>query len=169
MKIHHLLLAGIVLLTAMSCNTIKSSGDSGKGAAEAAAQLKNFPAPRKGYVRYVINLPSRSINQEQNYKIELSPGKLMMVDCNRHFLAGSLKEETVNGFGYTYYTFATSGNVSATRMGCPDAKLTQKFVAAKSLLTDYNSRLPLVIYAPEGYQVRYKVFKASAENAAPEA
>ena len=42
-----------------------------------------------------------------------------------------------------------------------------KFVSAQPQLVRYNSRLPLVVYAPEGYEVRYRIWKAGKSKASP--
>ena len=48
-------------------------------------------------------------------------------------------------------------------MACPDQKKTKKFVTA-SLGDDgmlrYNSKLPIVIYAPENVEVKYRIWEA---------
>ena len=42
--------------------------------------------------------------------------------------------------------------------GSPQVK---KFVTAAPIKIRYNSRLPVVIYVPEGYEVRYRIWEAS--------
>ena len=34
-------------------------------------------------------------------------------------------------------------------------------VLCSSLQIRYNSRLPVVVYAPDGYEIRYRIWKAS--------
>ena len=45
--------------------------------------------------------------------------------------------------------------------GTSDAK---RFVTAAPLRIAYNSRLPVVVYVPQGYEVRYRIWEASADN-----
>jgi ecotin len=49
------------------------------------------------------------------------------------------------------------------------APITQ-FVTAAPLLIRYNSRLPIVVYAPLGYEVKYRIWSAleTLENASKE-
>lgn len=123
--------------------------------------LEPFPAAKEGMVRYVIELNQRA--DESMYKVELIPGKMMTVDCNRHGLAGKINEKDLQGWGYNYYEFETNGQVASTQMMCHEPK-TDKFVMAQSIIVRYNSKLPIVIYAPEGYEVRYKVWVAGDEQ-----
>jgi ecotin len=46
-------------------------------------------------------------------------------------------------------------------MAAPEGapKVTQ-FVTTAPLLIPYNSRLPIVVYIPEGYEVRYRIWTA---------
>jgi len=52
---------------------------------------------------------------------------------------------------------------ASTKMACPpDEQPKQTFVAVRSqqALVRYNSKLPLVVYVPEGFEVRYRVWQA---------
>jgi ecotin len=63
--------------------------------------MKPYPQPEEGYDRMVIHL--ESLTDENLHKAELLLGKTMEVDCNLHFLPGTLARETVKGWGYSYY------------------------------------------------------------------
>lgn len=127
--------------------------------------LSIFPKAEKGMVQYVVEVPHSSMEDDANKKIEILVGKNTQTDkCNRYFLNGDLKENELKGFGYTYYTFKSDGNVGSTMMGCGDTGTTTKFVTAKPTLMDYNGRMPIVIYAPEGFDVQYKIYKAEPEK-----
>jgi ecotin len=119
-------------------------------------ELKAFPKQMSGHSRYVFIPETREM--EDNFQIELLPGKVMQIDCNRHRLAGSITKRIVEGFGYDYYVFETAGAVAATRMGCPDNSKHEAFVAAQGLTVRYNSKLPVVVFAPEGYSVRFRLW-----------
>lgn len=41
--------------------------------------------------------------------------------------------------------------------------MVKTFVAGTPLLVRCNSRLPIVVYAPTGYQVRYRIWHAPAD------
>ena len=100
--------------------------------------------------------------QPETIRVEIIAGKTMQVDCNTHFLTGTLKEEVLQGWGYTYYQFHTTGNAASTRMACPpNDKPRTAFVAAPSITVPYNAKLPLVIYTPKGYHVQYRLWQAT--------
>lgn len=124
---------------------------------EAVKNLKAYPETVGEMERHVIYLSERK--NEDAFKVELIPGKVMEVDCNQHRLMGQIKEETVQGWGYTYHTFETNGQAASTMMMCPDPK-TEKFVYGATEMVRYNSRLPIVVYLPKGIELRYKVWSA---------
>jgi len=124
--------------------------------------LEPFPKAEAGMVRHVIELKKKS--DESLYKIEIVPGKVMSVDCNHHTLMGKLEEKDLQGWGYTYYEFSSDGQTRSTMMACNKPN-ENKFVSAQTLLVRYNSKLPIVIYAPQGYEIKYKVWKAGKSHA----
>ena len=125
---------------------------------EAAKQIKSFPEIMEGYDRYVIYLPNQE--NEESLRLEVIPGILKEVDCNTYWLTGDFENKVIEGMGYEYMVFKSSGDVAATRMACPDDKLTEKFVAANGHFGRYNSQLPFVIFVPKGVEVKYKTWKA---------
>lgn len=135
--------------------------------ANVAKEIEMFPAPKHGYKQVFIKVPAKK--NESNYKVEIFVGKTQMLDCNRHFMGGIIEEKNLDGWGYTYYVAETNGNVGSTMMACPDGKLTKQFIHLESMIVRYNSRLPIVIYVPEGLEVNYKIWSAdkkmkSAQN-----
>ena len=130
---------------------------------EATKALEAFPAAEAGMVRHVIQVKKQK--DESLFKIEIVPGKNMMVDCNHHTLMGKLESKDLQGWGYNYYVFSSNGQTRSTMMACnkPDEN---KFVQAQTLTVGYNSRLPIVIYAPQGYEIRYRVWKADTKTKA---
>ncbi|WP_105576371.1 serine protease inhibitor ecotin [Cronobacter sakazakii] len=126
-----------------------------------------FPKAEKGMVRQVIELPERQ--DEASYKVELVIGQTLDVDCNKHQLAGKFERKTLEGWGYDYYTFESAKNAdgsvmyTSTMMACPDGKKEKKFVTAnlgENGMLNYNSKLPVVVYAPENIDVKYRLWKA---------
>lgn len=128
--------------------------------------LKPYPAAAAGYQRHVIELPAQA--NEAGHKVELIAGKTLEVDCNSQRLGGQWQEKTVEGWGYNYYELGQVGPAMSTLMACPDNSRKQAFVpvGGEPLLVRYNSKLPLVIYAPADVQVRYRIWSASADSAA---
>ena len=68
----------------------------------------------------------------------------------------------VAGRNYPYWVFSSKGQVMSTRMGCPPGSDRQQFVSAETLLVPYNSRIPLVVFVPEGFEFRSRPFDTRA-------
>ncbi|WP_312655261.1 serine protease inhibitor ecotin [Kluyvera ascorbata] len=120
-----------------------------------------FPKAEKGMTRQVIQLPEQK--DESTYKVELLIGKTLEVDCNHHRLGGELESKTLEGWGYDYYVVEKISGPMSTMMACPDQKKTKKFVTASlgdDAMLRYNSKLPIVIYAPENVEVKYRIWEA---------
>ncbi|MGO3743474.1 serine protease inhibitor ecotin [Kerstersia sp.] len=129
-----------------------------------AADLKPFPAAQAGQTRYVLNLESRPV--EEDYEVQLIVGKTLPTDCNHQWFMGNLSEETVQGWGYGYYVLNQVNGPASTLMGCLDSVKKDSFVSVQGdgFKVRYNSRLPLVVYVPEGFQLRYRLWHASDET-----
>jgi len=123
-----------------------------------------FPQAKEGFERHVIEVPK--LKNEENHKVELLIGKVMSVDCNQHRLMGKLETKSLKGWGYSYLEATDiSGMMASTMMVCQKPN-SNKFVSlAPSLesLRRYNSRSPIVIYAPKGYEVRYRIWSAGRD------
>ena len=86
---------------------------------------------------------------------------------NRHFFGGKLVTETVQGWGFSYHILHQLGPMAGTLMAVdPDAPKVNKFVrvGGEPELLRYNSRLPLVVYVPEGVEVHYSIWRKDAES-----
>ncbi|EMC4199984.1 serine protease inhibitor ecotin [Cronobacter sakazakii] len=136
-------------------------------AEKTSENIAPFPKAEKGMVRQVIDLPERQ--DEASYKVGLVIGQTLDVDCNKHQLAGKFERKTLEGWGYDYYTFESAKNAdgsvmyTSTMMACPDGKKEKKFVTAnlgENGMLNYNSKLPVVVYAPENIDVKYRLWKA---------
>jgi ecotin len=130
--------------------------------ADAGSQLKAFPAAKEGTERFVILLPEKDRQAETQFKVELFAGKEMLTDgVNIMRLGNTIETKPLTGWGYTYYEVTGSGQTASTLMAPPEnTPKVKKWVAAPSLLIDYNSRLPIVIYAPTGYIIKYRLWQA---------
>lgn len=135
-----------------------------------ADNLKAFPAAEDGMVRYVINLPEQ--DSEDDWKVELQAGKTVSLDAaNRYFFGGQLEPETIKGWGFTRYILRELGPMAGTLMAVdPNAPKVDRFITlgGEPQLLRYNSRLPLVVYVPDGVEVRYRYWRADAAATAAE-
>ncbi|MEI7945652.1 MAG: ecotin family protein [bacterium] len=133
--------------------------------AAAPDNMKAFPPAEAGMVRYVLQVPKQ--NDETAFKVELIVGKTVQVDeGNRYFFSGSIAEQTIEGWGFPRYIVSKLGPMAGTLMAVdPDAPKKNRFVAigGEPTLIRYNSLLPVVVYAPEGVEVRYRIWSAVPE------
>jgi ecotin len=131
-------------------------------AAQAADNLKAFPPAEAGQVRYVLEVPPQE--DESAFKVQLVVGKTVLTDAhNRYFFGGQIKEETIQGWGFPRFVVSALGPMAGTLMAVdPDAPKAERFITlgGEPFLIRYNSRLPIVVYAPEGVQVRYRIWSA---------
>lgn len=131
----------------------------------AADALQAFPPAGEGMARHVLQLPPQA--DEAAFKVELIVGRTVDTDAaNRYFFAGRIEQETVPGWGYARYVVAGLGPLAGTLMAVdPQAPRVARFIAlgGEPYLIRYNSRLPVVVYVPEGAEVRYRIWSAGAE------
>lgn len=128
--------------------------------------LDAYPQPEPGYKRHVIHLPIG--NYENDLKIELLAGKVQEVDCNPAHFVGIIKEKILEGWGYNYYELSDLQGPISTKMACPDEPLSLRFVPVQSngSLLQYNSNLPVVVYLPDGLELRWRTWVATPYNTA---
>lgn len=126
-----------------------------------------FPEAKDGYQKHVIHLPIG--NYENNLKIELLPGKVQEVDCNSQSYAGKIEEKTLEGWGYNYYELNDVSGPVSTMMACTDDSKSLQFVPVHSngSLLQYNSRLPVIVYLPAGFELRWRTWVATPYITAP--
>lgn len=135
------------------------------GQSEAEKNLKAFPPAEKGMVRYVLFLPEQK--DESAFQVELQVGKVVKVDgVNRHFFDGKIEKQIVEGWGFTRFFVKDLGQMFSTLIGVdPSQPLVERFVTlgGEPFLVRYNSRLPIVVYVPEGVEVRHRIWRADKE------
>ncbi|MSU37130.1 MAG: proteinase inhibitor I4 serpin [Pedosphaera sp.] len=116
-------------------------------------------------VRHVLQLPKQ--DDESAFKVELIVGKTVQVDAgNRYFFSGNIEVETIEGWGFPRYNVTKLGPMAGTRMAIDaDAPKVNRFVTlgGEPLLIRHNSLLPIVVYAPEGVEVRYRMWRAGPD------
>jgi ecotin len=134
-------------------------------AAQAADNMQAFPPAEAGMVRYVLELPQQ--DDESAFKVELAVGKTVQTDAqNRYFFGGEIVEETIEGWGFPRFVVGALGPMAGTLMAVdPAAPKVPRFITlgGEPFLIRYNSRLPVVVYVPEGVEVRYRIWTAGPE------
>jgi ecotin len=132
---------------------------------EAERNLKAFPPADEGMTRHVLMLPPHE--HEDSLRVELQIGKTVQTDAaNRYFFAGNLQAVNIDGWGFTRYLLAELGPMAGTLMAVdPDAPKVDRFITlgGEPQLLRYNSRLPLVVYVPNGVEVRHRIWRAGPE------
>ena len=130
----------------------------------AGDNMKAFPPAEEGMARHVLQLPKQE--DESAFKVELIVGKTVQVDeSNRYFFGGEIERETIEGWGFPRYIVAKLGPMAGTLMAIDaSAPKVNRFIAlgGEPYLIRYNSRLPIVVYVPEGVGVRYRIWSAGA-------
>jgi ecotin len=74
-------------------------------------------------------------------------------DCNLHRLDGSFenRENSRN-----HFDFNANGSVGKHNRRCSDGNYNKRlYVQSQSKMIRYNSKLPIVIYTPKGYSIKY--------------
>jgi ecotin len=124
--------------------------------------LKAFPPPKMGMVRHVLHLPAQG--DESLYKVELIVGKTVETDPhNRYFFTGRIESENIQGWGFTRYVIKALGPMAGTRMAIPpNTPKAFRFItlSGEPYFIGYNSQLPIVVYAPEAAEVRYRIWRS---------
>ncbi|UCH47361.1 MAG: ecotin family protein [Betaproteobacteria bacterium] len=143
----------LTVATLLQATVVFGSGDS---------ELEAFPPATEGMDRFVIELAHKERGEEDAFRVELVVGKQMLTDgVNLYRLGNTIERRVLQGWGYTYYEVVGKGETIGTLMAPPEgAPMVEQFVTATPLLVRYNSRLPIVVYAPSGYQVRYRIWRA---------
>lgn len=119
-----------------------------------------FPQAEAGYTQHVLAVAPR--DDEGSALVEIVVGQTMSLDCNQVVMRADLEEETLEGWGYTYYKVDDISKPASTLMGCPDNSTTERFIGlhfGQDAFVRYNSKLPLVIYAPENLTVGYRIWQ----------
>jgi len=135
----------------------------------ASDEMKPYPPAEEGYKRMVIHL--QPLANEDNNKLEIIVGKTLKVDCNKHWFIGNLTEETAKGWGFNYFILKLVVGPTSTMMACPPGQKEQEaFIQLRSNegLIRYNSKLPVVVYVPNDFEVHYRIWTAKEKSGVAE-
>jgi ecotin len=132
---------------------------------EAERNLKAFPPANEGMTRHVLMLPPHE--NEDSLRVELQIGKVVKTDPhNRFFFGGTLKDVNIEGWSFTRYVLSEIGPMGGTLIAVDPAEpKVERFITlgGEARLMRYNSRLPLVVYVPQGVEVRHRIWRADPE------
>ena len=131
--------------------------------------MKPYPPAEDGYKRMVIHL--QPLANEDINKLEIIIGKTLKVDCNKHWFIGHLFEEIAQGWGFTYFMLKGVTGPASTLMACqPSQNQQDEFVQVRSDegLLPYNSKLPVVVYVPNDFDVHYRIWAVKEESGVAE-
>ncbi|QXI25774.1 serine protease inhibitor ecotin [Pseudomonas vanderleydeniana] len=126
------------------------------------SDLAPFPKAEDGFTRTVIRVPK--MTKDSDHRVEIIAGKILPVDCNQKRLSGNLDEKNLEGWSYSYYRLENVSGPVSTLMACPPGTKAKKDfvpVVGTGYMLRYNSKLPLVIYAPDDVQIRYRIWTPS--------
>jgi len=141
---------------------------SGLSLSQAAEDLKPWPAAEEGYERYVFRVPK--VENEGERRVEIIVGKTLKLDPhNRYTMTGELKKEPLKGWGYSFYKLTSDGQVAGTRVAVPPGtEKVDRFISVggEGTLARYNSKLPVVVYVPKGFEVKFRIWEAGEAKAA---
>jgi ecotin len=130
-----------------------------------ADNMKAFPPAEDGMIQKVLQLPKQE--DESSFKLELIVGKTILTDpANRYFFAGNIEKKTIKGWGFSRYIVSKLGPMAGTLMAIdPNVAQVERFITlgGEPYLIRYNSHLPVVVYVPEGVEVRYRIWRAGNE------
>ncbi len=123
-------------------------------------EVAPYPAPQKNSNRHVIWLPQKQ--DESLYQVQVVATKSGKKDCNNTWYGAELDDKTLEGWGYNYYVINDIKGPMSTLMACPGGKAVQADIPVR--LDDskirYNSKLPIVVYAPKDVKVSYRIWSA---------
>jgi len=161
-------------ISGLICSAIFCSAVAMPAGAIPLLDLKPYPEAVAGEKRWVIQLnpllkppTNTSIsNNPSDWRVQLLVGKELELDCNLHRFTGRLRSEVLPGFGYTVYRAEQLGAMLSTKKACPSQGLSKQFVplGGNPFVLPFNASVPIVIYAPDGFQVRYRLWKAEINS-----
>ena len=117
-----------------------------------------YPIPQEGWDKIEVALPAIKKGMGE-YRVEFTVGFEMETDlCNPYYLIGEWTEHEVKDTDLVYFIASTKGQVVKAMNECPNEKMKSQFVGLKSNSMLHNGGQSLVVYMPEGYQLRYRLW-----------
>ena len=137
--------------------------------------LSTYPPVAPGLVRWVIQLPGvlppaadPALSPDPaDWRVELLVGRELALDCNRRQLQGQITAQPLPALGTSLFRVSGGEAVISTRMACPgeqDRRRGFVTLAAPPTVLPYNASLPIVVDAPRGVEVRWRLWKAERQQ-----
>ncbi|TCM67252.1 ecotin [Acinetobacter calcoaceticus] len=120
-----------------------------------------YPIATKDSNRNVIWLAPQK--DEALYKVEIVATKSGMKDCNNIWFGANLTEKPLEGWGYNYYNITEVKGPMSTQRGCMNNSKTKTNLPIQlgdKSIVRYNSKLPIVVYAPNDVTISYRIWSA---------
>ena len=170
LRLRFALVLGAILLAA----SLAASGRADEPAPPDPEAVRNleaaYPAAGPGRVRHVVLLPAVDAEAAEDLKVEVVAGKTIDTDgVNRFRFGGEFREKDIPGWGFSFLEVDALPGPLSTRIAPQEgAPVEKRFVAGPRMLMRYNARLPIVVYAPPGVEIRTRVWRAEGEPVAAE-
>lgn len=152
-----------ILAGALAGSLLAGALTSPPAAAASPPDLRPYPPAAPGERRWFIRVDGATAapGAMADLRVELIIGRILTVDCNRHWLQGSLVEESVPGWGYPLFRVKGGSQAGSTRMACPGQAPRREFVVlgGSPALVPVNPRLPIVVVAPQDLEVRWRLWR----------
>ena len=148
------------------CPPVPRLGPVGLKHDEAVKNLEAaYPAAAAGKTRHVILLPHKERGVEDDFKVEIVAGRTIDTDgVNTYRFGGEFRERDIPGWGFSYFEVdALTAPISTRIAPAPGTPTVKAFAPGPRMLVRYNSRLPLVVYAPEGTEIRWRLWRAEGQ------
>jgi ecotin len=121
----------------------------------AGNNMKAYKEAPEGFTRHVARL--QVLPDEAAAQVEVVVGKQIGVAApDNCYFSGEVKENNIEGWGFTRIDVTIGGLVGAKNEPAAAKKFVR--VGNETKLFRYNSRLPLVVYAPSDAEVSYRVW-----------
>lgn len=121
-----------------------------------------YPVAKEGESRHHFIPPVRP--DEDACKIEISASKVMEADsANLQRISGNFEEVNIEGWGFSYYRLTADESRTISTLVGGGHPVKKSVPAGQNLLIRYNSKLPVVVIAPAGYDIQYRVWTAPAK------
>jgi ecotin len=133
--------------------------------------LKPYPLPTAGEIRWVIQLPGvlptsvdpRLSSSPSDWRVQLIAGREVEADCNQQAFRGRFRASQVKALGVSVYRVSAVGPMVTTRMACPPGEAKRRVfvpMGSKPFVVPYDASRPIVVFTPKDLQLRWRLWKA---------